>query len=362
MNLEEIAEVIAAQDYQKAAKLIKQINSTDRRNPQVQIYIAQVYEGIGKLEQAEQIYRQILQSNPAPKLLSQARAYLKRLQEQQKKQRQEAIAQAKAGGSDIGALILEQTTVADKTPLAQHLAQVMQIDVYTARLQLQSHGWRLYRTGAVGEMRFYSQQLSKGQIASFATAAAAVNEINVFQGHYFHSIDPPTIICHNNQENLGSLSFDWAEVSQQVMGMLPWFEEVYSMDVRRQMQHKSDTLDYIQVLDLHLPARKSIIRLCDRLYQFEPGYPFHPNQAKRQSTARNDWNHMITALGQRLSDRPLWSEFTPFGNTAIEFPEFLKSIKPELHLHRLEPTPWDAAFQLYSGSIFLQKNASDLAK
>lgn len=362
MSLPDITQAMNSKDYRTATKLIQQLGSGERQNPLIQLYMAQIYEASQKLAQAQAIYRQLLQDPSNPKVMSQARQGLKRLENWEANQRQEAIAQAKAdpGGANWGLLILEGLDPAGSTTekqtqrqlAAQKFAKIMQLDVYSARLQLPSAGWRLYRTGAVGEMNFYRQQLEAVGIPSFAAAAEDINQINVFTGHYLQAENPPTVICANAEGQVGSLSFQWSEVSQQVVGLLPWFEEVFSMDVRRQMQHKTETLDYIQVCDLHLPGRNSIIRLCDRHYQFAEGVFFSPQQGSKQTTVRTNWNNLLGFVNEHLPNKPQWSDFTTFGETAIDFGEFLKRIPPHIHLSRPEDTPWDAAFQLYSGLVF----------
>ncbi len=362
MSLPDITQAMNSKDYRTATKLIQQLGSGERRNPLIQLYMAQIYEASHKLAKAQALYRQLLQDPSNPKVMNQARQGLKRLENWEANQRQEAIAQAKAdpGGTDVGLLILEGLDPAgsptekqtQRQLAAQKFAKIMQLDAYSARLQLPNTGWRLYRTGAVGEMNFYRQQLEAVGLPSFAAAAGDINQINVFTGHYLQSDNPPTVICANAEGQVGSLSFQWSEVSQQVVGLLPWFEEVYSMDVRRQMQHKTETLDYIQVCDLHLPGRNSMIRLCDRHYQFAEGVFFSPQQGSKQTTVRTNWNNLLAFVNQHLPGKPQWSDFTTFGETAVDFGEFLKRIPPHIHLARPEDTPWDAAFQLYSGLVF----------
>lgn len=352
--LPEITKSMTAKNYRGAAKLIQQLGEIDRQSPLIQLYIAQIYEASQKLQKAQDIYRRLLQDSSNPKVMGQARQGLKRLENWEQDQRQQAIAQAKADpeGEKLGVLILKGIQHSDRQAAAQKFAKIMQLDAYSARLQLPSQGWRLYRTGAVGEMSFYSQQLRAVGIPSFAVAAADINKVNVFTVHHLQGNDPPTIICGNDAGQVGSLSFQWQEVQQQVVGLIPWFEEVYAMDGRRNMQHKTETLDYIQVCDLHLPGRQSIIRFCDRHYQFAQGVFFSPQQVSSQITVRTNWNHLLSFLQQQIGSAPLWSEFTPFGETAIDFTEFLKHIPSHLSFSRLEATPWDPAFQLYSGLVF----------
>jgi thioredoxin-like negative regulator of GroEL len=162
MSLPDITQAMNSKDYRAATKLIQQLGSGERQNPLIQLYMAQIYEASHKLAQAQALYRQLLQDPSNPKVMNQARQGLKRLENWEATQRQTAIAQAKAdpGGTNLGLLILEGLDPAgsptekqtQRQLAAQKFAKIMQLDAYSARLQLPSTGWRLYRTGAVGEI------------------------------------------------------------------------------------------------------------------------------------------------------------------------------------------------------------------
>jgi hypothetical protein len=237
-----------------------------------------------------------------------------------------------------------------KQAAAQKLARIMQIDPYTAKLQLPTRGWRLYRTGRVGELQFYASSLRGAEIPCFCASLANIKKINVFSVHYFSdskavarlgssgSPSPQaTVVCQDAQGQLGSFPFNWSEVTQRVEGLLPLFEEVVDRDARGKLQRKTKTLDYVQVCDLHLPARGSILRLSDRHYQFQKSITLAPQQ--RQDS---------------LPQIPVWSDFTPFAETALDYKEMLGRLPSHIDISRRKESLWDPAFQLYSGLVFLK--------
>lgn len=360
--IEQVAAAFDRKDYQTAARLLKQLVKQESPDPWVQLYVARLHEVTGKLESAENVYRQLLRDTTNAKLLAQARQGLGRVEAIEKERKRQAIAQATADpkNTEPGVLVLEPISSDLKLVASQKFARIMQLDPYIARLHLPSRGWRLYRTGAVGEMRYYSQQLAKAGIPSTWASLTDIEKINIFHVNYFKIAAPqPTIICENESGQLGSLTFDWSEVKARVEGLLPVFEEVVDMDARRKLQRKTKTLDYVQFCDLHLPDRRSILRLGDRSYQFQYGVSLSQKQEEplvlSQTTTRSNWNHLISFLAQNLPQTPVWSDFTTFGETALESIKMLGRFNSHINLVRREETPWDAAFQLYSGLVFLRK-------
>jgi hypothetical protein len=232
-------------------------------------------------------------------------------------------------------------------------------------------GWRLYRTGPMGELNFYVSSLREASIPCFCAAIADIKNINVFNVHYFSpesQSSQPTVVCKNEQGQLGSLTFNWSEVTQRVEGLLPLFDEVVDRDARGNFKRKTQTLDYVQFCDLHLPERGSILRLGARNYQFQQGLALSPkplaDQRRKskapsleQGTTKNNWNHLLDFLNQNLPQVPVWSDFKTFAETATDFREMLGNLPSHIDLFRRKETPWDPAFQLYSGLVFL-KNSS----
>lgn len=383
--MNDLNQVIAAldrQDYREAARLLKQLQVDSPQNPWVKFYIARYYELTDKQEEAEKIYRQLLRDTTNPKMVSGARLGLQRLEAAQQQRRQEAIAlsQSVPGSSELGVLILETVSPENKPAAIQNFSKILKVDPYSARMQLQSRGWRLYKTGAIGELRVYAQELLLAGIPAFSTTLADIQKIHVFRVQNFQSLSPqPIAICQNALDQLGSLTFNWSEVKAKVEGQLPLFMEIMDYAPHRRQdkfRHKEITQDYAQICDLHLPGRNCILRLCEQSYQFQQGLSFAdpavaiPPPAKlslriprkgtptagslSQNTTRINWNHLMTALNQQLAQVTVWSDFTPFAETALDYTHLLSRIKSHLDLERKAETPWDPAFQLYSGLAFLR--------
>lgn len=359
--LEQIAKAIERQNYQTAAQLLENFQQQEPENPWLGFYLARLDEANGKLQAAQQSYRQLLKNTSNLKIISQARQGIERIAKIEKQQRQQDLAHslAEPGNQEFGVLVLESIAPQLKKTAAQKFARIMQLDPYTARLQLPTRSWRLYRTGKLGELKCYVSDLKKAEIPCFCHSLAEISQIKVYQVSYFQSTTPQaTVICYCKRGQEDKITFDWQEVSQKVEGLLPLFEASLHQDVRGKLYRKKETLDYVQLCDLHLPRKKIILRLCDRSYKFHQGMSFS-NQSKsshspKQITARNNWNNLNNFLRQQLPEIPVWSDFTPFAETAIGFQDMLGHIQPHINLLRREETPWDAAFELYSGLVFFK--------
>jgi hypothetical protein len=374
--IDQVADAFERKDYRTAARLLKQLLAQEPKNPWVQLYVGRLQEAKGKQEAAEKIYRTLLKGTTNPKIMSQARQGLGRIDAIAKEQRRKALAAAKAdpGSDELGVLVLEPISAEAKNEAVQKFAHIMQLDAYSARLQLPTRGWRLYRTGPIGELQFYSSSLHEASIPCFTATLTNIKKINLFSVHYFsnHNSDgnytsQATAVCQSAEGQVGSLTFNWSEVRQRVEGLLPLFDEVVDLDARRRLQRKTQTLDYVQFCDLHLPQRGSILRLCDRHYQFQQGLTLSSNSLPeyqepqtpflQPGTTRTNWNHLLDFLNRALPRVPVWSDFKTFAETALDFREMLGHLPSHIDLFRREETPWDPAFQLYSGLVFV-KNAS----
>ncbi|MCC5635905.1 tetratricopeptide repeat protein [Nostoc sp. CHAB 5844] len=351
--IEQVAIAFERKDYHTAAKLLQQLLKESPDNPWVQFYVARLYEVSHKRQDAEKIYRQLLQSTTNAKIVTQARQGLQRLKEVEQEERQRAIAKATAEPTtnEPGLLILEPLSNEQKSTVAAKFAQIMQLDPYTARLILPSRSWRVYRSGQVGELKFYGEQLKQAGIPCFWATIAAVQQIQVYQVEYFSESGlQPTVVCRNQTNQLGSLTFNWSEVQARVVGLLPIFEEVVDVDARHKLERKTQTQDYAQFCDLHIPGRRSILRMSDHSYDFQKGVEIAAQAS--QNTIRINWNQVLNWLEQHLPQVKLWSDFTPFAETVLDQTEMLNNITPHINLFRREQTNWDAAFQLYSGLVF----------
>ncbi|NJO46605.1 MAG: tetratricopeptide repeat protein [Oscillatoriales cyanobacterium RM2_1_1] len=366
LDIQQVAAAIQDQDYRTAAQLLKQVQQESPNHPWLKFYIGRLYEATDKWDRAEQVYRKLLQSATNSKVITQARQGLQRLETLESNRRKAAISQATAQpqAEEPGVLILEPIAPEQKMAMAQQLARIFKTDAYTARMQLQSRGWRLYRTGSIGELQVYGEEMQQAGISVFWASLAEIRKINVFRVQYIQSLTPqPILVCRDHQDQLGSLEFSWSEVSQQVEGLLPLFMEAMDFDPRRQrgdrFRHKEMIQDYVQIHDLHLLNRCTILRFCDQSYQFHQGVSLtkasteasEPSTPLTQSTTRLNWNQLLATFNQHLPEN-IWSEFTPFAETTLDYTQLLKQLPPQIDIERKSETPWDAAFQLYSGLVF----------
>ncbi len=369
ISLDEVKAAFDAGDYREATKLLKILLKDSPENPWVQFYVGKLYEVTDKLEAAEKIYRKLLSQAKNPKVVSQARQGLKRVEMIPKERRIAAIARAKEDPSQLlpGLLVLQPIDPELKTQAAQSFARIMQLEPYSARLLLPTRSWRMYRTGAIGELRVFVHELRKANIPAFCATLEQINQIRVFRTSYFQSVAPQaTVVCQNEMNQFGQIAFSWSEVTQIVTGLLPIFEEVGIQNHRRtRTNYKQKIINYVGVCDLHLPQRGCILRLCQDTYEFPQGFDFTPeaNQPAQGFAPRVEkfstqlkWQNLLKFLKEKLPQTPLWSDFTAFAETTLHELEMLDRITSHIDLLRDVPTNWDPAFQLYSGLIFLRVN------
>ncbi|MEI6445772.1 MAG: tetratricopeptide repeat protein [Nostocales cyanobacterium ELA583] len=351
--LDQIVTAFERKDYQTAAKLLEQLQLESPDNSWVQLYFGRLQEVSNQLQEAEKIYRQLLRMTTHSKIISQARQGLQRLEAVKQEEKQRAIAKATVtpDNSELGILVLEAISNELKTNAARNFAQIMQVDAYTARITLPSQNWRVYRIGKVGELAFYGTQLQQAGIPCFWVKIPQIQQIQVFQVKHL-SIDKSQIkvVCQNEANQTGSMKFDLSEVADRVIGLLPIFEQVVDVNVRGKLEWKTKTQDYAQFCDLHLPKRRSILRIYDQGYEFQQGLETN------QNTIRLNWNNLMELLGNKLPQVKVWSNFQLFAETVINQTEILNQIPSHINLFRREKSYWDAAFHLYSGIIFT-KNA-----
>ncbi|NDJ17618.1 tetratricopeptide repeat protein [Myxacorys almedinensis] len=355
--LDQLAAAFDRQDYKTAASLLKAFLKDSPQNPWGHFYRGKLSEASGDWENARKLYQQILREALNPKVVVQARQALGQIDALEQAKHQAAIAQATADPQDaeLGMLILETMASAAKPTAAQAFAQIMKIDPYTARLQLPNKGWKLYRIGAIGELRLYGQQLQAANIPSFWASVTDVQTFSVFQVHHFQDYEPDALaVCENEQGQLGMLKFAWAEVSQRVEGMLPVYERVVDISPRKgiERQRKEQTQDFARICDLHLPGRRCILRLCDWKYRFDQGIEFAALGKDvielDQFVNRLHWNSLTSFLNDLLPNKPVWSEFTSFAETVIDFPVLLQKLPSNIHMFGQESSLWNSAFHLYS--------------
>ncbi|NER82168.1 MAG: tetratricopeptide repeat protein [Leptolyngbya sp. SIO1D8] len=357
-----VTAALTKKDFRTAATLLKQWKQKDPKDPRLLLMIGQYQEATERWKLAEKSYLKLLRQTASPKLMGQARQGIQRVQSVITQAREEALetARTQPHNQEPGLLCLEPVQGEHRKVAAQGLAKIMQIDPYTAGLQLPSKGWRLYRVGAVGEMEYYGQALREAQTPAFWVKQADVNALQVFRLQYFRRVQTQAeVVCQNADGQSGAIAFDWSEVSQIVMGQLPLFESVVDMDAWKKLQRKEKTQDHAEIIDLHLHQRKCILRLCDRTYDFRQGNPLPNADAipDKALSTRPHWNALITYIREQAKV-PVRTGFSQFGEGALEYLDLLPTLKHHIALARMQPTNWDPAFHLYSGLHFLQHSGT----
>jgi hypothetical protein len=369
------------QDDKTGGKLVSTPLSSQPDDPMVQLCAAQLQEENEELDEALESYRLLLKNAIGGKILIEARHGIDRIERIQKEIRAQAKASARSGMEDDlepGFLILEPIELEQKQAAAVKFAEIMGIDPYSARLQLPSRGWRLYRTGTMGELKFSQQQLQEAEIPCFSVSRHDTQQLFVFKVNHFQSFRPQaTVVCTDDRSEIRIFNFDWSEVTQMVTGLLPIFEEVVEIDLNNRTSRKPRILDYVHICDIQLRGRRSIFRLCSQTYEFSEykqlvthnRSQFFSSQFSTQltgqlegesvsqrlsSTSRDNWKTLITQIESRCTDIKVWKDFTPFAETAMGHREMLGHIKPHLELLRRADSLWDKAFHLYSTSSMVR--------
>lgn len=349
---QEIAVALEDQDYETALQLIQALPESD---PWGQLYLGQLQSAQAEWEQAEQIFRSLLQQDYGPKITQAARRGLKQIQDHEQAVRQDKRNQAIADPeqTQTGVLVLEALPPETKAEAALKFSKIMQVEPYTARMLIPSRGWRLYRIGAIGELMMYGQELQAAGIPSFWTTLAQVQTLQVHQVCYFNSLQPSpeVVISDHHAQQTHSFCFDWSKVTQRVEGLVPIFEEVVDRDPRGKLQRKEKTQDHAQFCDLHLPHQNCILRFYDAAYQFNQGIPL--TEVDRETSWAN-WRGLTTLLSQNLPHTTLCTDFTAFADTAVEQLELLGEFESYINLLRREDSKWDQAFHLYSSLAMLK--------
>jgi tetratricopeptide (TPR) repeat protein len=356
---EQVESALNRQDYRTARNLIKTLVHNQPNNDLVHLYAAQLQEATEHFDNAEKIYKRLLVESINPKVLSDSRNGIQRVQRAINKQRKASLADALTieGGDITGLLILEPVSAEEKTVMAPQLAQI----AYTARLHLPSRGWRLYRLGNMGELNFYQEQLQQAQIPCFCAPIDSMQSMEVVSVKIIEEFRPQAVLtCVNDNSEEMRMGFAWSEVTQIVTGLLPIFEEITEISsntTRTTIRHKPKILDYVQMCDLHVPSKNLIFRLCNQSYSFQ-------NVGERTGlpialTSRENWLGLLSQIHEKTSHSKLWNDFTPFADTALAYPEMLQNITSHVQLMRRESSLWDQAFQMYSSLIFVKKQFRD---
>jgi tetratricopeptide (TPR) repeat protein len=294
--LEDLAEAIKNQEYQRAAELLQDLSSDQRDNPWILFYQARLAEGLGNLSEAQQGYRQLLGWISNPQLLAKIRRGLERiklLEEQAQKlvldQRKEFLAVAKSQEPELGVFVLDPITSEQKQEAANIFGEVMQIDAYSARLQLPSRGWRLYRTGSVGELNFYVQQLQGQGVPCFCVPLTYLLSLRILPVYSLEEIAPNMALTYRvSKDQRSQIDIPWSAVSQRAEGLLPIFEECVAVSKNGKVERKTKILDYAKMCDLHIPEQNMILRFCDQIYEFDQGISLITSSKPREEGTTYD--------------------------------------------------------------------------
>ncbi|MGB3297687.1 MAG: hypothetical protein WBA76_05405 [Phormidesmis sp.] len=347
----QIAAALEVSDYKQAARLLKQWQVNEPQNPMLRLYAAQLQEQTHRLEAAGKNYLKLLKQTPNSKIMAQARAGIQRVQNKQEEQQAQALNRARqAGGDEVAVLAIAAPSESNRQQAIAGVAKTFNLDAYTARMKVPPSGFRLHRIGSWGEISYIAQALKQVQAPTLSAKVRDIQALQTFQVCYFETLSPePAVICKNAKGQLGKISFDWSEVSSQVSGQLPIFEQVVDIGNWGKTIHKEQVQDYAQAVDLHLKEREIVLRLCDRLYQYQKGISL---SQQNELNSRIQWNQLLKILTQSISG-PHRNDFTRFGKGALEFIPLLPSVPANLDIDRRAPSHWDQAFHLYSSLCFL---------
>ena len=348
-----VTAALDAQDYRRATQLIKQWRKASPKDPLMLLSIGRLQEGTLQWDAAEKTYLTFLKRVNNPKLMGQARSGLKRVQQAREASRQADLDEATAvlGSEEPGVLVIMPPE--DINRAAMGLAEVLRIDPYMARLQLPKRGLRLQRTGSIGEMKYYGEALQTAGVPTHWATIDELKTVQVFEIKHFRTLAPqPTVVCQSPTGQMGSIQFDWSEITQIIRAQLPVFEEVTDKMAWGKTKRKELVQDYAQVIDLHVHGRKIILRVCDRTYEFRNSVTLVPDQTNLTST-RIRWNGLLQHIN-RATNCPVKEDFTNFGQGALEMMPLLPYIKVHLDLNRRKPSDWDTAFEIYSTLLFRQ--------
>jgi hypothetical protein len=86
---------------------------------------------------------------------------------------------------------------------------------------------------------------------------------------------------------------DWSEVTARVVELLATFKQVVDINVSGKLECKTQTQEYAQFCDLHLPARNSILQIDDNGYEFQQGLEITPQGNQHENTIKNNWNGLM---------------------------------------------------------------------
>ncbi len=351
-----VSAALGAQQLNQAAQLLKQWQQKNPQDPWLKLAMGRYWEVKDELEKAQVTYTWLLQNTSNPKLLGQAREGVQRLRDQLAQRREHDLEEAKQqpGATAAAALVLEPVMGDRREPAVQGLAQVLQIDAYTARTRLPSKHWRLLRTGPVGELQYLGEQLQAKGTPAFWATLGQVKELSVFRVEAIQAIAPQlTAVCQNSSGQRGTIQLGWSDITQWIVGQLPIYESVVDLDARGKLKRKDATQDYAEIIDWHLHGRGCILRFSDRAYKYRQAIPIPPAEALPSPLiAFIAWKAMKDYFRSRIDAEPL-ADFSGFGESALDIIDLLPPFEAQVDVGRSQPNAWDQSFHLYSALRFL---------
>lgn len=351
---EEVKVAIDNKNYNQAKDILNNLVIDNDNNLWIKYYYSLILEKENNLEEAEANYRQIIKNSvyPDPILIKLIRDGIERITEVKKQVKEQKLNEFKNidHGDDLAVLILQPVMLEEKKNLAPKLAKIMNIDNYTATLQIPTRSWRLYKTGNLGELNYWQSELSQVNIPCFCETIKNINDIEVYQVKYiiFYDNYEVTFSVQNQEEKAQEITVLWENIKTKVQGLIPIFESILHLDTKGKPYRKQSILDYAQFYDLHLLSRNLILRFSDNFYKFDQGLKI----INQEKTSKEKWQILIHLLNDNMPSQKLWSDFNLFGEGVIQFPEMLKQIESHINLFHRDKNFWDEAFQLYSGLIF----------
>lgn len=352
---EEINEAFESKEYQKVENLLLEIEEEGQDNPWFQYYQAYLEESKNNLTKAEEIYLKILKNslNPNPQLFSKIRNGIDRIKKTRAKQKEKKIKEFQeiTETEELGVLILKPIPTENKKVAAQKMAKIIDTNVYSAKMLIPSRSLKFYRTGKLAELKYYESQFNKASIPCFCVNLRAINSIIIYQVKYIKSSNQNLIfVCQNNSQKEEVILIKWSDINNRIKALLPLFDSVVEIGRKGKSTRKTTTIDYAEFFDLHINNQNLILRLNDQTYEFDKGIDL----PVEENTTKNKWMKLSKFFEKNIPNIKVWSDFTLFGEGVIGFPQMLKQINSNVDLFRREESVWDASFQLYSGSIFLQ--------
>ena len=353
---DQVSAALSNKQLTQAAKLLQQWQHAKPQDPWLHLAMANYWEAKNELEKAQVTYTRLLQSATSSKVLRLARDGVDRVRNRLAQQREHEIQAAKNRSSVQGAAVLVLAPVAgdQREKAIQGLAQVMQLDVYTARMRLPSKHWRMFRVGAAGEIQYFWEQLHNHSTPAHWLTIKQIKAVPIFRVEQIQSFAPQlNVVCQNTAGQKGTLSLPWHEVSQWIIGQLPIFESVVDLDPWGKLKRRDATQDYAEIVDLHLQKRGCVLRFCDHTFTYRNSAVI-PNQTPNPAStlvAATYWKGMKAVFHEHLPTPD--KEFSGFGQGALDYMDLLPQFNPYLELSRQQPNAWDSAFHLYSCLRFI---------